>query len=42
MMCFQKIPGAKKFMDKTGGVSRFSVAKFLSHRAEKRRRGTFL
>ena len=29
----------KKFMDKRGGVSRFSVGKFLSHSAETFRRG---
>ena len=31
----QKFPVAKKFMDKGGGVSRFSVENFLSHSAEK-------
>ena len=31
---------AKKFMDKKGGVPRFSVETFLSHSAEKFRRGT--
>ena len=30
----------KKFMDKKGGVSRFSVETFLSHSAEKFSRGT--
>ena len=39
MPCFRKTPGAKKFMDKRGGVSRLSIEKFLSHRAEKLRRG---
>ena len=28
MMCFRKFPVAKKFMDKRGGVSRFSVEIF--------------
>ena len=31
---------AKKFVDKKGGVSRFSVETFLSQSAEKFRRGT--
>ena len=37
MLCFRKIPVAKKFMDKRaeGGVSRYSVENFLSHSAEK-------
>ena len=41
---FQKISGSEKFMDKRGEgrVSRFSVEKFLSHSAEKLRRGTLL
>ena len=40
MLCFRKLPVAKKFMDKRGGgVSRFSVENFLSHSAEKCRRG---
>ena len=39
MLCFRKFPVAKKFIDKTGGVSRASVEKFLSHSAEKLRRG---
>ena len=43
MMCFRKLPVAKKIMDKRGGgggVSRFSVEKFLSHNAENFRKGT--
>ena len=31
---------AKKFIDKKGGVSKFSVESFLSHSAKKGRRGT--
>ena len=39
--CFTKVLVSKKFMDKRGeGVSRFSVKNFLSHSAEKSRRGT--
>ena len=41
MLCFRKFPVAK-FMDKRGGVSRFSVENFLSHSFEKLRRGTIL
>ena len=41
MLYFRKIPVAKNFTDKRGGgVSRFSVEDFLSHSAEKIRRGT--
>ena len=40
MVCFRKFPVAKKFMDKKGGASRFSVEKLLCHTAEKIRRGT--
>ena len=41
-MCFRKLPLAKKFKDKRGGgVSRFSIEIFLSHSAEKIRRGIF-
>ena len=41
MLCFGKFPVANKFMDKKGGgVSKFSVENFLSHSAEKVRRGT--
>ena len=42
MLCFRKIPVAKKFMDKRGGgeVSRFSFESFLSDGAENFRRGT--
>ena len=41
VLCFGKFPAANKFMDKKGGgVSRFSVENFLSHSAEKFRRGT--
>ena len=40
VLCFRKFPVAKTFMDKRGGgVSRFSVENFLSHSAEKFRRG---
>ena len=47
MLCFRKVPLAKKFMDKSGeggkgGVSRLSVESFLSHSAENFRRGTRL
>ena len=41
MLCFRKFPVAKKFMEKGGEVSRFSFEKFLSHSAEKFRKGTF-
>ena len=34
ILCFGKILVVKKFMDKKGGVSRFSVEGFLSHSAE--------
>ena len=40
MLCFRKHLVAKKFMDKKGGVSKFSVEFFLSESAEKFRRGT--
>ena len=45
MLCFRKIPVAKKFMDKRGGgggikISRFSFESFLSDGAEKFRRRT--
>ena len=40
MLCFRKFPVAKKFIDKNGGgVPRASVEKFLSHSAEKLRKG---
>ena len=43
---FQKIPVAKKFIDKKGGgreaVSRCSVESFISQISRKRRRGTRL
>ena len=42
MLCFREFPVRKKFMDKQGGVSRFSVENFLSRSAEKVRRGTLL
>ena len=42
MLCFRKFPVAKKFMDKRGGDSRFSVENVLSHSAEKFHRGTLL
>ena len=41
MLCFSKFLVAKKFMDRREGeVSRFSFESFLSHSAEKIRRGT--
>ena len=40
MLCIRKLLVAKKFMDKKGGVSKFSVGNFLSESAEKFRRGT--
>ena len=41
MLSFRKFLVAKKFMDKREGeVLRFPVEKFLSHSAEKNRRGT--
>ena len=47
MLCFRKIPVAKKFMDKRGGgggrgikISRLSFESFLSDGAEKFRRRT--
>ena len=42
MLCFRKFPVEKKFMDKRGEVSRFCFEIFLSHSAEKFRRGTLL
>ena len=39
MLCFGKFMVAKKFMDKKGGVSPLSANHFLSHSAEKNRRG---
>ena len=40
MLCFRKVPVAKKFIDKNGGGGLgVSVEKFLSHSAEKLRRG---
>ena len=44
MLCFRKIPVAKKFMDKWGGggVSGFFVENSSSHGAEKFSRGTLL
>ena len=42
MLCFRKYVVAKKFMlKKVRGVSQSSVEKFLSHSAERIRRGTF-
>ena len=38
MLCLRKILVAKKFMDKTGGVSYFSVEIFSSQIAETFRR----
>ena len=41
MLCFRKTLLMKKFMDKREGeISRFSFEIFLSHNAEKLRRGT--
>ena len=41
MLCFRKTLLGKTFMDKwEGEVSRFSFESFLSHSAEKIRRGT--
>ena len=41
MLCFRKFPVAKKFMDRREGKkSRSSLEDFLSHSAEKIRRGT--
>ena len=43
MLCFRKLPVAKKFMDKRAGeVLRFSVEKILSQGAENLRGGTLL
>ena len=41
VQCFRIFTVLKKFMDKGGGVSRFSVQKFFSHSAEKFLRGIF-
>ena len=38
VLCFRKIPVAKKFLDKGGGVSNFCVESFLSHSAERFRK----
>ena len=35
MLCLRKFVVAKKFNDKKGGVSKFSVENFLSHSAKK-------
>ena len=43
MLCFRKFPVAKKFIDKNGGGGgglEVSVENFLSHSADKFRRGT--
>ena len=40
VLCFGKFPVANKFMDEKGGVSKFSVEKFLSQSAKEIRRGT--
>ena len=40
VLCFRNLLVAKKFMDKKGGVSKFSVEFFLSESAEKICRGT--
>ena len=43
MLCFRKLPVAKKFMDKRAGeASRFSVESFLSQGAKNLRGGTLL
>ena len=42
VLCIGKFPVAKKFMDKKGGVSRFSVEDFFSHSDETIFRGTLL
>ena len=42
LLFFRKFPAAKNIMDKSGGVSRFSVENFLSRSAEKIRRCTLL
>ena len=40
VLCFRKLPVAKKFMVKrAGGVSKFSVENFFSHSAENFRMG---
>ena len=41
VLCFGMFPVAINFMDKNGGVSKFSFENFFSHSAEKFRRGTF-
>ena len=42
MLCFRNYPVAKKSMDnREGEVSKFSFENFLSHSAEKNRRGPF-
>ena len=40
VLCFGKFPVANNFLNKKGGVSKFSVDNFLSQSAEKFRRGT--
>ena len=43
MLCFRKLPVAKKYMEKKGGgggISRFSFETFLSDSAGEIRRGT--
>ena len=44
MLCFRKFPVAKKFMDRKGGVSQFSVESILSRSTEQfvEERGTLL
>ena len=43
MLCYRKFPVAKKFMKKKreGRLSKFTVERFLSQRADKIRRGIF-
>ena len=42
VLCFGKFPVTNKFMDKKGGVSKFSVEILLSRSTEKLHRGTLL
>ena len=42
MLCFTKLPVSKRYMDKEGGVSRFSVETLLSRSTKIFRRGTLL
>ena len=40
LLCFRKLPLTKKFMVKRRGIVEISRRNFLSHSAEKSRRGT--